>query len=94
MFVFGRFGGFYWDGKLERTVSGGSIGGNSLAYGTHYLTETGSGFSPMYGIGVRIELKRGLSIRGEWMHINSIGSGMSTGESYANVSLLSAQVNF
>ena len=48
----------------------------------------------MYGIGVRIELKRGLSIRGEWMHIDSIGSGMSTGASYANVSLLSAQVNF
>ena len=93
MFVFGRVGTFYWNGKLERTVSGGAINRNN-SYGTHYLTETGSGFSPMYGVGVRIEVKRGLSIRGEWMHINSIGSGMSTGESYANVSLLSAQVNF
>ena len=93
MFVFGRFGGFYWNGKLERTASGGAINTNN-AYATHYLTETGSGFSPMYGIGVRIEVKRGLSIRGEWMHIDSIGGGMSTGKSYANVSSLSAQVNF
>ena len=93
MFVFGRLGAYYWNGKLERTASGGAINANN-AYATHYLTETGSGFSPMYGVGVRIEVKRGLSIRGEWMHINSIGSGMSTGSSYANISSLSAQVNF
>lgn len=93
MFVFGRLGAYYWNGKLERTVSGGAINTNN-SYGTHYLTETGSGVSPMYGIGVRVEVKRGLSVRGEWMHINSIGGGMSTGSSYANVSSLSAQINF
>jgi hypothetical protein len=48
----------------------------------------------MFGVGLRIDIKRGLSVRGEWLHIDSIGDGLSTGKSYANLSSLSAQVNF
>lgn len=95
IYVLGRVGGFYWSGTLDRsTTFNTSPNGNGTDFKTLISTENGSGYSPIFGIGMRIDVKRGLSVRAEWSHISSIGGGLSTGKSYANVSSLSAQINF
>ena len=92
LFIIGKVGAFYWDGSLDRASSLGPVNGKNAK--TLVSTDHSTGYSPMYGIGLRIDVKRGLSVRADWSHINSIGSGLSTGESHANVSSLSAQFNF
>ncbi len=90
IFLFGKAGAFHWDAKLERSTTFSSTTLNK----TRLLTETDSGISPMYGVGLRIDVSRSLSVRGEWSHISDIGGGLSTGSSYANITSFSAQVNF
>lgn len=91
IYVLGKLGGFYWDGSLDRSTT---FSANGVDFKTLTSTESGSGYSPMLGVGLRIDVKRGLSVRAEWSHISSIGGGLSTGKSYANVSSFSAQINF
>lgn len=92
--VLGKLGGFYWTGTLDRTATFFQSNVNGTKIGTLMSTESGSGFSPLFGLGVRIDIKRNLSVRAEWSHISGIGDGLSTGKSDANVSSLSAQINF
>jgi hypothetical protein len=90
IFIIGRAGGFYWTGTLNRATTFYEIG---RAFKTINLTENEAGYSPMIGVGLRIEVKRGFSVRAEWTRIDSIGGGLSTGKSYANISTFSVQFN-
>ena len=91
MYLIGKVGAFYWDGKLNRSTTFAS---GATAPKILLSSETGSGYSPIFGVGLRIDVSRSLSMRGEWSHISDIGGGLSTGSSYANITSFSAQVNF
>lgn len=91
IYLLGKVGVFYWDGKLDRSTT---IANNGIDIKTLITSETASGFSPIYGIGLRIDLTRSLSVRGEWSHISSVGGGLATGKSDANITSFSAQINF
>ena len=91
MYLLGKVGVFYWNGKLERSTTFAS---STAAAKIILSSESGSGFSPIFGVGLRIDVSRSLSVRGEWSYISSIGSGLSTGKSDANIVSFSAQINF
>ena len=91
IFIIGRGGGVYWTGTLDRATTVYDVVGREVK--TINSTEDGAGYSPMIGVGLRIEVKRGFSVRADWMHIDSIGGGLSTGKSYANISSFSVQIN-
>lgn len=91
MYLFGKAGLFYWNGKLDRSTT---ITNNGIDIKTLITSETATGISPIYGIGLRIDLTRSLSVRGEWSHISGVGGGLSTGKSDANVTSFSAEINF
>jgi len=91
MYLLGKVGAFYWSGKLDRTIV---FTPNSLASETRLESESDSGFSPIIGLGLRIDVSRRLSVRGEWSHISSVGGGLSTGQTSVNITSFSAQINF
>jgi OOP family OmpA-OmpF porin len=90
IYLLGKVGAFYWDATLERSTTFSS----STLNKTWLSKETDSGFSPIFGVGLRIDVSRSLSVRGEWSRISNIGGGLSTGSSYANITSFSAQINF
>ncbi len=90
IYLFGKVGSFYWDGTLDRITNASSTTLNK----TVVSTETDSGFSPIYGVGMRIDVTRSLSVRGEWSKISSIGGSLSTGKSNVNITSFSAQINY
>ena len=92
--IIGKLGGMYWTGTLERSTSFFQQNVNGTKIGTLLSSENGSGFSPAYGLGIRIDITRGLSVGAEYTYFSSVGSGLSTGKTEANVSSLTAQVNF
>jgi hypothetical protein len=94
IYLLGKLGAVYWKGTLDRTTTFFQQTLTGTKIGTLMETETGTGFSPLFGVGIRIDISRGFSVRAEYSRISSVGSGMSTGKSEANVSSLSAQVNF
>ena len=94
IYILGRVGAFYWDGTLDHAITFGTNAVNSTTLNTIYTTDHGSGYSPIFSIGGRIDIRRGFSVRAEWTHISGVGDGLSTGKSDANISSLSAQINF
>lgn len=90
IYLLGKVGAYYWDGKLDRA----SLVKSATLNKKVNTTESGSGFSPIFGVGLRIDVSRSLSVRGEWAHISDIGGGLSTGKSSANVSSFSALISF
>ena len=92
MSIFARFGGFYWSGKLDRSITATST---LVSKATNIITtETKSGLSPMFGIGLKVDVTRNVSLRGEWSRVSGVGSGLSTGKMNANIVSLGAQIYF
>jgi hypothetical protein len=91
LFLLGKIGAFYWDATLNRSTT---FTTNTAGPKIIQLNETSSGYSPILGVGLRIDISRSLSVRGEWSRISNIGGGLSTGSSYANITSFSAQINF
>jgi hypothetical protein len=91
MYLLGKAGAFYWSGKLDRSTTFES---STSATKIVLSSESSSGYSPIFGIGLRIDVSRSLSVRGEWSHISGVGSGLSTGNSSADIASFSAQINF
>ena len=91
MYPFGKLGVFHWDGKLERITT---VSTSTAADKIVPSSESGSGFSPIFGVGLRVDVSRSLSVRGEWSYISSIGGGLSTGKSDSNIVSFSGQINF
>ena len=91
IYLLGKAGVFYWNGKLDRTTIFTS---NTAAPKHILLSESDSGYSPIFGVGLRIDVSRRLSVRGEWSHISSVGGGLSTGQTSVNITSFSAQINF
>jgi len=94
IYLLGKVGAFYWTGTLNRSTTFSSSANSKTVLKTIQSEESGSGYSPIYGVGLRIDVSRSLSVRGEWSHISDIGSGLSTGKSYANITSFSAQINY
>jgi len=91
MYLLGKAGAFYWSGKLDRSTTFES---STSATKIVLSSESSSGYSPIFGIGLRIDVSRSLSVRGEWSRISGVGSGLSTGNSSADIASFSAQINF
>jgi len=91
MYLLGKLGVFYWNGTLDRSTTFSS---STSADKIRLSQETASGFSPILGIGLRVDVSRSVSVRAEWSHISSLGDGLATGKSDANITTFSAQINF
>ncbi len=94
MSVFARFGGYYWSAKLVRTTDfdRANITGSRIKQGIENYSK--SGLSPMFGIGLQIDVSRSVTIRGEWSRISGMGSGLATGKVNTNTASLGAQIYF
>ncbi len=80
--VFGKVGAAYANVNLTYAGGGAAISANS------------SGFSPLYGLGVKYDLSRNASLRGEFERYQNLGDSNLTGQSSVNVFSLSAQYHF
>lgn len=78
---FGKFGVFSWD--LDRTVVG--VGGG---------TTNASGSDITYGFGVKYNLTRNISLRGERQRYGDVGSENLTGSASVVVDMLSVAIQF
>jgi len=89
--VFAKGGIFRWRGQIT---------GDTIFHGvtaippTLSYEEKDSGYSPILGIGASYNLLHGVTLRAEWMRINSVGGNLSTGDSEVNTFDFSAQVKF
>lgn len=88
--VFGKLGGFLWDGKLDSTT-------NFIAVPPHPPVPASvekNGLSPYYGLGGTYQISKRLHLRGEFMQILNVGGGLSTGQANVNVFSIGMQLNF
>lgn len=90
--VFAKYGIFRWRAQLTgSTIFYPNLTAkpSSLPYDVK-----DSGYSPILGIGASYNLPHGVTLRAEWMHINSVGGTLSTGNAAVNSFAFGAQFNF
>ena len=90
--LYGKFGVFRWRAQLtSSTVFYPNIMADPPVLARE---EKDNGYSPILGIGAYYKLLQRVSLRLEWMRINSVGGSLSTGNSEVNTFFFGTQLNY
>jgi hypothetical protein len=93
--VFGKLGGFFWDGKLDSATNFIGIPNTGQPpHGPVAATVEKNGLSPYYGLGGSYQITKRLHLRGEFMQVLNVGGGLTTGQANVNVISIGMQLNF